>query len=48
MVNENVTAGVTARNPKGSTKFQELQEIRAMHVSVAGVATAEVRDALAS
>jgi hypothetical protein len=48
MVAENVMARAISKNPEAAMKYQELQEVRAMHVSVAGVATSDVRDALAS
>jgi hypothetical protein len=45
-VNESVIARATAKNPAGAKKLEELTEIRAMHVSVAGIAAAEVREVL--
>jgi hypothetical protein len=45
-VNESVIARATAKNPAGARKLQELTEIRAMHVTVAGHAAAEVREVL--
>jgi hypothetical protein len=33
MVNENVMARAIARNPEAATKYQELQEMRSMHLS---------------
>ena len=45
-VNESVIARAMAKNPAGAKKLEELNEIRAMHVTVAGIATAEVRAAL--
>jgi hypothetical protein len=45
-VNGSIIARATAKNPAGAKKLEELTEIRAMHVTVAGIATAEVRAAL--
>jgi hypothetical protein len=39
-------ARAAAKDPAGVAKFHELAEIRATHVTVAGQAEAEVRDAL--
>jgi hypothetical protein len=44
--NESIVARVAARNPQGAQKLNELTQIRAMHVTVAGHAVAEVRQAL--
>lgn len=44
-INESIIARATAKNPQGATKLQELEEIRAMHVSMATLATAEIKDA---
>lgn len=46
MVNNNVVARATATNPQGAQKLQELEEIRAMHVSTASLAAAEVKEVL--
>jgi hypothetical protein len=46
MVNETVLARVAAKNPEGVAKLQELVEIRAMHVTFAGNAAAEVEEVL--
>lgn len=46
-INESIIARATAKNPKGAAKLQELEEIRAMHVTLAGIAVAEVNEALA-
>ena len=47
---ETVTASIAARaavrDPEGATRLEELAEIRAMHVTVAAVAAAEVRKAV--
>jgi hypothetical protein len=45
-VNDSVIARATAKNPAGAQKLRELEEIKSMHVTVAGIATAEVREAL--
>ncbi len=45
-VNESVISRATAKNPAGAKKLEELPEIRAMHVTVAGITAAKVRDAL--
>lgn len=45
-INESIVARATANNPQGARKLQELEEIRAMHVSVANLAAAEVSDVL--
>ena len=45
-VNESIIARSTAKNPTGAQKLNELTEIRAMHVTVAGHAAAEVKEAL--
>ena len=45
-VNESVMARAAAKNPQAVAKLNELAEIRAMHVTVAGHAVAEVREAL--
>jgi hypothetical protein len=47
IVNETVLARVAAKNPEGVAKLQELAEIRAMHVTFAGNAAAEVEEVLA-
>ena len=36
-----------AKNPQGAQKLQELEEIRAMHVSTASLAAAEIRETFA-
>jgi hypothetical protein len=43
MVNEAVIARATAQHPEAAMKLQELTEIRAMQVSVAGIAAADVK-----
>lgn len=45
-VNDSIIARAVAKNPQGAQKLQELTEIRAMHVTVAGHATQEVRNAM--
>jgi hypothetical protein len=45
-INENVIARATAKNPQGAQKLEELAEIRAMQVTVANVAAAEIREIL--
>ena len=45
-INESIIARASAKNPQGATKLQELEEIRAMHVTVAGIAEATVREVL--
>jgi hypothetical protein len=45
-VSESIIARATATNPQGAKKLQELTEIRSMHVSVAGIAAAEIKEAL--
>jgi hypothetical protein len=45
-INESIIARATARNPQGAAKLAELEEIRATHVSVAGLAAAEVKEVL--
>lgn len=45
-VNRSVMGRAVAKNPEGVKRFEELTEIRAAHVGVAGVAAAEVREAL--
>jgi len=47
-VNESVIARATARNPTGAKKLEELAEIRALQVGIAGVAESEIRDVLAN
>jgi hypothetical protein len=47
-VNEGIIARATAKNPTAAQKLNELTEIRAMHVTVAGHAAAEVKEALSS
>jgi hypothetical protein len=46
MVNEAVIARATAQNPEAATKLRELDEVRAMQVSVAGIAASDVKAAL--
>lgn len=46
-VNESVIARATAKNPAGVAKLRELEEIRAMQVTVAHLAAAEIQEALA-
>jgi hypothetical protein len=46
-VHESVMARAMARNPQGAQKLKELTEIRAMHVTVAGHAVAQVQQVLA-
>jgi hypothetical protein len=46
MVNEAIMARAAVTNPTAAAKVQELAEIRAMQVTVAGVAASEIRDAL--
>jgi hypothetical protein len=45
-INESIIAHVSARNPQGARKLQELEEIRALHASVASIAVATVRETL--
>ena len=45
-VNESVMARATEKNPQAVARFNELAEIRAMHVTVANHAIAEIREAL--
>jgi hypothetical protein len=45
-VDEAVIGRATAQNPEAAMKLQQLSEIRAMQVSVAGIAAADVRAAL--
>ena len=45
-VNESVMARAAEKNPKGVARLNELAEIRAMHVTVANHAIAEIREAL--
>jgi hypothetical protein len=45
-VNESVMARAAAKNPQAVAKLNELAEIRAMNVTVAGHAVAEIREAL--
>jgi hypothetical protein len=45
-VNESVMARAAERNPQAVQRFNELTEIRAMHVTVANHAIAEIREAL--
>jgi hypothetical protein len=45
-VNDSITARVTATNPEGAVRLQELTEIRAMHVTVAGHALHEIQNAV--
>jgi hypothetical protein len=45
-VNDSIVTRATTTNPDGARKLQELTEIRAMHVTVAGHAAAEVREVL--
>ena len=44
-VHESIVARATATNPDGAKKLAELQEIRAMHVTVAGHALREIEEA---
>ncbi len=46
MVNEAVMARAAVKNPQGVARLNELADIRAMHVTVAGHAVAGVREAL--
>jgi hypothetical protein len=43
-INQAIIGRATARDPQGAAKLQELEEIRAIHVSVANLATAEVNE----
>jgi hypothetical protein len=45
-INNSIVARATAHNPQGAQKLQELEEIRATHVSVATLAAAEVKEVL--
>ena len=45
-VDESVMARAAEKNPAAVQRLNELREIRAMHVTVAGHAVAEVREAL--
>lgn len=45
-VNDSIIARATARNPEGAQKLEELSEIRSMHVTIAGVAASEIKEAL--
>jgi hypothetical protein len=45
-VNETFMARAAAKNPQGVAKLNELAEIRALHVTVANHAVAEVREVL--
>jgi hypothetical protein len=45
-VHDSIMHRASVTNPDGAKKLQELTEIRAMHVTVAGIAAAEVRDVL--
>ena len=45
-VNESVMARAAEKNPAAVQRLNELREIRAMHVTVAGHAVAEVKEAL--
>jgi hypothetical protein len=45
-INESIIARASAQNPHGAQKLQELEELRAMHVTVAGIAEATVREVL--
>jgi len=45
-VNESVMARAAERNPQAVARLNELAEIRAMHVTIANHAVAEVREAL--
>ena len=46
MVNEAGIARATAQHPEAATKLRELDQVRAMQVSVAGIADSDVRYAL--
>lgn len=46
VIDEAVLARATARNPTGVQKVAELSEVRSMYVTVAGIAAADVQDAL--
>ena len=46
-VNASVMERAAATNPDGVARLRELTEIREMHVTLAGIAAAEVREALA-
>jgi hypothetical protein len=46
MVNGSVMARAAEKNPQGVAKLNELAEIRALHVTIANHAVAEVREAL--
>lgn len=46
MVNESIIGRAMAQNPGGATRLEELTEIRAMHVTVARLAEAEVREVM--
>lgn len=46
MMQEAIMARAAATNPAAARKVQELAEIRAMQVTIAGVATGEIREAL--
>jgi hypothetical protein len=48
MVNEGILARAAATNPAAAQRVQELTEIRALQVSIAGIAAAEVREALSA
>jgi hypothetical protein len=45
-VNESVMARAAVKNPQGVARLNELADIRALHVTIAGHAVAEVREAL--
>jgi hypothetical protein len=45
-INESIIARASAKNPQGATKLAELEEIRALHASVASIADATVREVL--
>lgn len=45
-VNGSIIARATAKNPAGAKKLEELTEIRAMYVTLAGIAAADVQAAL--
>jgi hypothetical protein len=45
-INESIILRASVKNPVGAKKLQELEEIRAMHASVASIAAATVRETL--
>lgn len=46
-VTESILARATAKNPQAAVKLRELEEVRAMQVSVTNLALAEIREELA-